>query len=195
MDKLVSSTSKSFIQSMLTDTKIKERITENTKKRDKYRVIDILDDGNIVLGETPVRFWNRLIGCQTVIPFESFALKIWDALVDLSSGINNEAITEGLSREIVMKSMRNKDYNWVIHRLFDCWLHVANKSLGFTESGSPEGEQVLRALDGNQIGVVRDRKIVLSINGEERVLPILDSIGDPLRVGLKYGITGVTVIE
>ena len=195
MDKLVSSTSKSFIQSMLTDTKIKERITENTKKRDKYRVIDILDDGNIVLGETPVRFWNRLIGCQTVIPFESFALKIWDALVDLSSGINNEAITEGLSREIVMKSMRNKDYNWVIHRLFDCWLHVANKSLGFTESGSPEGEQVLRALDGNQIGVVRDRKIVLSINGEERVLPILDSIGDPLRVGLKYGITGVTVIK
>jgi len=195
MDKLVSSTSKSFIQSMLTDTKIKERITENTKKRDKYRVIDILDDGNIVLGETPVRFWNRLIGCQTVIPFESFALKIWDALVDLSSGINNEAITEGLSREIVMKSMRNKDYNWVIHRLFHCWLHVANKSLGFTESGSPEGEQVLRALDGNQIGVVRDRKIVLSINGEERVLPILDSIGDPLRVGLKYGITGVTVIE
>lgn len=180
---------------MLTDTKIKERITENTKKRDKYRVIDILDDGNIVLGETPIRFWNRLIGCQTVIPFESFALKIWDALVDLSSGINNEAITEGLSREIVMKSMRNKDYNWVIHRLFDCWLHVANKSLGFTESGSPEGEQVLRALDGNQIGVVRDRKIVLSINGEERVLPILDSIGDPLRVGLKYGITGVTVIK
>lgn len=195
MDKLVSSTSKSFIQSMLTDTKIKERITENTKKRDKYRVIDILDDGNIVLGETPIRFWNRLIGCQTVIPFESFALKIWDALVDLSSGINNEAITEGLSREIVMKSMRNKDYNWVIHRLFDCWLHVANKSLGFTESGSPEGEQVLRALDGNQIGVVRDRKIILSINGEDRVLPILDSIGDPLRVGLKYGITGVTVIE
>lgn len=195
MDKLVSSTSKSFIQSMLTDTKIKERITENTKKRDKYRAIDILDDGNIVLGETPVRFWNRLIGCQTVIPFESFALKIWDALVDLSSGINNEAIMEGLSREIVMRSMRNKDYNWVIHRLFDCWLHVANKSLGFTESGSPEGEQVLRALDGNQIGVVRDRKIILYINGEDRVLPILDSIGDPLRVGLKYGITGVTVIK
>lgn len=195
MKELVSETSKLLIQIMLTDAKVKERVFENIKDHDKYKICTIYNDGTVVMGKTSFTWWNKLLNCQTVIPFESFALKIWDALVDLSSGINNEAIMEGLSREVVMNSVRKTNYNWVVERLFDCWKHVAQKSDGYKTSVSPEGEQVLANRDGSPIVNLDKRKIVISINGEEKVLPIIDSIGDPLHLGLKFGITGVTRID
>lgn len=194
MKELVSDKSKLLIQIMLTDAKIKERVFENIKDHEKYKICTIHDSGTVVLGKTSFEWWNKLLNCQTVIPFESFALKIWDALVDLSSGLNNKAIMEGLSREVVMNSVRKTNYDWVVDRLFDCWKHVAQKSEGFKTSVSPEGEEVLGNQDGTPIINMGERKIVICINGEEKVLPIIDSIGDPLRLGLKFGITGVTRI-
>lgn len=195
MKELVSEKSKLLIQIMLTDAKVRERVFENIKDREKYKCCTIYDDGTVVLGKTSFEWWNKLLNCQTVIPFESFALKIWDALVDLSSGLNNKAITEGLSREVVMNSVRKTNYDWVTDRLFDCWKHVAQKSEGYKTSVSPEGEQVLENHDGSPIINMGERKIIININGEERVLPIVDSIGDPLHLGLKFGITGVTRIN
>lgn len=197
MKELVSDKSKLLIQIMLTDTKVRERVFENIKDREKFKTCTIHDDGTTVLGKTSFEWWNKLLNCQIVIPFESFALKIWDALVDLSSGLNNKAIMEGLSREVVMNSVRKTNYDWVVERLFDCWKHVAQKSEGYKTSASPEGEEVIENRDGTPILNLneRERKIVICINGEERVIPIIDSIGDPLRLGLKYGITGVTVVK
>ena len=197
MKELVSDKSKLLIQIMLTDTKVRERVFENIKDREKFKTCTIHDDGTTVLGKTSFEWWNKLLNCQIVIPFESFALKIWDALVDLSSGLNNKAIMEGLSREVVMNSVRKTNYDWVVDRLFDCWKHVAQKSEGYKTSASPEGEEVIENRDGTPILNLneRERKIVICINGEERVIPIIDSIGDPLRLGLKYGITGVTVVK
>ena len=197
MKELVSDKSKLLIQIMLTDTKVRERVFENIKDREKFKTCTIHDDGTTVLGKTSFEWWNKLLNCQIVIPFESFALKIWDALVDLSSGLNNKAIMEGLSREVVMNSVRKTNYDWVVDRLFDCWKHVAQKSEGYKTSASPEGEEVIENRDGTPILNLneRERKIVICINGEERVIPIIDSIGDPLRLGLKYGLTGVTVVK
>jgi len=194
MKELVSEQSKLLIQVMLTDTKVAERVFENIEDRDKYKTCVIHDNGNVVLGKTSVAWWNKLLNCQTVIPFESFALKIWDALVNLSSGVNNKAIMEGLSREVVMNSVRSTNYNWVVSRLFDCWKHVAQNSCGFKTSLSPEGVEVLENHDGSPIINRSERKIIINVNGEERVLPIIDSIGDPLHLGLKYGITEVTTL-
>lgn len=195
MKELVSDKSKLLIQIMLTDTKVKERVFDNIKDREKYKICTIHDDGTVIMGKTSFEWWNKLLNCQTVIPFESFALKIWDALVDLSTGINNKAITEGLSREVVMNSVRRTNYDWVVDRLFDCWKHVAQKSEGYKTSTSPAGEKILENQDGSPIINLGQRKIVISINGEEKVLPIVDSIGDPLHLGLKFGITGVTRIN
>ena len=194
MVELVSDKSKLLIQIMLTDAKVRERVFESIKDHDKYKICTIHDDGTVVMGKTSIEWWNKLLNCQTTIPFESFALKIWDALVDLSSGLNNKAIMEGLSREVVMNSVRKTNYDWVVDRLFDCWKHVAQKSEGYKTSFSPEGEQVIENRDGSPIINLGDRKIIISINGEEKVLPIIDSIGDPLHLGLKFGITGVTRI-
>lgn len=194
MKELVSEKSKLLVQIILTDTKVKEKVFENVKDHDKYKICTIQDDGTVTLGKTSFDWWNRLLNCQTIIPFESFALKIWDSLVDLSSGINNKAIMEGLSREVVMNSVRKTNYDWVIDRLFDCWKHVAQKSEGFSTSTSPEGEEILGNQDGSPIIQMGERKIIIQINGEERILPIVDSIGDPLHLGLKYGIVGVKKI-
>lgn len=144
------------------------------------------------MGKTRFAWWNQLLNCQDVIPFESFALKIWDALVDLSSGINNTAILNGLSHEIVMKSVRDNKYDWVIERLYDCWSHVAQQSEGYHK---PEVfEDTRRNGQGREKVVIRNEEpmqIVLNIDGHRRVIPIVDSRGESMRLGVEVGITGI----
>jgi len=91
-----------------------------------YARFDILNNGIVVLGETKFRFWNQLIGCQRKLSFESWALAVWDALIDLSKGGNATAIEEGLSTEIAKKAQREEEYEWVVDRLMDCYKHVCN---------------------------------------------------------------------
>lgn len=196
MKELVSERSKLLIQIILTDIKVKERLFENRQDKDKYKICTIHDNGTIVLGKTSFEWWNKLLNCQTEIPFESFALKIWDALVDLSSGINNTAIIEGLSREIVMNSVRNSNYDWVVNRLFDCWKHVAQNSAGYKEGVTPEGVRVIKNQDDSPVLSFdpNKRTIVININGQTKTIPFIDSIGDPLNLGLEFGIVGVKKI-
>lgn len=189
MNTLVSNRSKLLIQVLLTDSKIAETVYEDSKNKEKYKICTIRDDGSIVMGKTKYRFWNQLLNCQDVLPFESFALKVWNALVDLSSGINNTAIMKGLSQEIIMNSVRDKKYDWVIDRLYDCWKHVAQNSEGY--SAVPAGTQVSDQGHTN-VDVVRDvpSQIVIKINDQKKVIPIVDSVGDTWNVGLEMGIVG-----
>ena len=72
---------------------------EKLDHADKYKMYTIQENGDIVLGETKCNFWNRLIGCQRTIPFESFALKVWEALMNLSTGLNQKAIARLFAKE------------------------------------------------------------------------------------------------
>lgn len=89
-----------------------------------YRIDDV--EGTVILGETTHWFWNQLIGCKRELTFESWALAVWDALVDLSSGLNAKALEEGLSVEIAKEAQRAEKYNDVVNRLMDCYRHVCN---------------------------------------------------------------------
>jgi hypothetical protein len=181
-----------LIKILLTDGKISAKVLENATQKDKYKLCTIEKNGNVTLGKTFWRTWNRLINCQDVIPFESFALKVWDALVDMSRSYNKEAVLKGLSQEIVMKSVRDREYDWTVNRLFDCWRHVAQDS---------EGYQKLEALEGattNNRGehMVRIAKneptqITINVNGTEQVIPIVDSAGDTFSFAIDYGIRGL----
>ena len=111
---VLSERSRNLIKVLLSDEKIRQKVYEDTKEFEKYKICTICNDGTIVLGKTRWRFWNRLLNCQDELPFESFALRVWDALVDLSSGFNNTAILEGLSREIVLSSVREREYDYVL---------------------------------------------------------------------------------
>lgn len=195
MNKLISDRSKLLIRVLLTDAKISETIFENAKDRSKYKICTICGNGSIIMGKTRFAWWNQLLNCQDTIPFESFALKIWDALVDLSSGINNTAILKGLSQEIVMKSVRDNQYDWVIERLYDCWSHVAQNSDGYRTPEVPEGTR--RNGQGRSVVIEEHdvpRQIVLNIDGHHKIIPIVDSRGDSMRLGVEVGITGIRPI-
>lgn len=191
MSKSISDRSKLVIQLLLTDSKIAEKVFENVDDKEKYKICTIKNSGAVILGKTSCRFWNQLLNCQDKIPFESFALKVWDSLVDASSGINNTAIMKGLSQEIIMKSVREHEYDWVVGRLYDCWRHVAQKSEGYQQNVAPAGAPVnYQGVEKVTITDNGPRKIVLNINGVEKTIPILDSIGDTFNIGLDFGITG-----
>lgn len=190
---LISPACRKLLEILIADPKISVKLLENTKDKEKYKVCTIEDSGAVIFGKTSVRWWNRLLNCQDEFPFESVALNIWDSLVDCSSGLNNRAILKGLSQEIVMNSVRDKNYDWVINRLFDCWRHVAQLSGGYQQPVAPEGA-LANGQDGKQVLIERSgpSQIVIQLeDGTTKVIPILDSIGDSLHVGLTYGITGV----
>ena len=190
MNTLVSERSKLLIRVLLTDRKIAEVVYEDSKNKEKYKICTIRNDGSVVMGKTRYQFWNQLLNCQDVLPFESFALKVWNGLVDMSSGINNTAIMKGLSQEIIMNSVRDKQYDWVVDRLYDCWKHVAQGSDGYSKLEEPAGS---RASGQGQVRTIVKHdydKIVINLNGETREIPIVDSVGDRWPVDVEIGFLG-----
>ena len=157
-----------------------------------YSKYDIEENGTVILGETRFRFWNQLLGCQRKLSFESWALAVWDALVDLSVGGNATALEEGLSSEIAKKAQRAEDYEWVVKRLYDCYEHFCNnKGDGVPSAG---GRDVQGSDASLRRVVVNGEPITININAHdfERKIRIPDATG---RAFLRFnlGITDVDV--
>lgn len=189
MEAILSEKSKKLIGMLLLEPQIKATVFEKLHHVDKYKMYTINDDGSVTLGETKTQWWNKLIGCQLTIPFDSFALKVWEALVNLSTGVNQTAIIEGLSREIVMKAVKEKDFDWVVKRLYDVATKVAQKSKITDGVGAvPEGTRV----SGPRLNTVGNcpENLVININGsKKKVLSFKDCVGDPL-IEIEYGVIG-----
>ena len=194
MEALLTPKSKGIIGVLLLEPTIKATVFEKLDHIDKYKMYTIKDNGDIVLGETKFTFWNNLIGCQRTIPFESFALKVWEALVNLSVGLNQKAIMEGLSREIVIKAVKEKDFNWVVERLDNINRMVAQKStLADGVGADPEGSRV----SGPRLNTINQipENLVSNINGwKKKVVSFKDCIGDPL-IEIEYGIVGANRVR
>lgn len=157
-----------------------------------YSRYDILDNGTVILGETKTRWWNQLIGCQFKLSFESWALAVWDALVDLSVGGNAKAIEEGLSTEIAKKAQRSEDYEWVIKRLYDCYEHVCNNKGDGVSSAEGRND---KGSDANLRNVyVNGEPITININAHDfkRKFRIPDATGRAF-LNFDLGIVGVHV--
>lgn len=175
---------------LLSDTRISDKVFNNQKDKSKYKSVSIREDGSILLGKTSYPFWNQLLSCQIEIPFNDFALKVWDALVNLSVGDNSVALEEGLSTEIAKLSQRNGDYDLVVKRLFDCYEHVCNNKDGASSAGdSVKSELESRFVNGTNV----PKNIVINVNGmERRVIPFRDSAGDKF-IDIEYGVSDVTI--
>lgn len=175
---------------LLSDTRISDKVFNNQKDKSKYKSMSIREDGSILLGKTSYPFWNQLLSCQIEIPFNDFALKVWDALVNLSVGDNSIALEEGLSTEIAKLSQRNGDYDLVVKRLFDCYEHVCNNK----DEASSAGDSVKSELESRFVnGTNVPKNIVINVNGmERRVIPFRDSAGDKF-IDIEYGVSDVTV--
>ena len=69
-------------------------------------------------------FFNNLIKCCDHISLDDFYIKTWDALVEMTAGTeSNEAVVEGLSREVLLQGIHNKDQN-ILQRFFDVCRHA-----------------------------------------------------------------------
>ena len=71
-------------------------------------------------------FWQNLIKCFDHISYDDFYIKVWDALLEMSTNpIVNEAIREGLSREVLLKGIHDKDQT-ILQRFFDVCRHLTD---------------------------------------------------------------------
>ena len=175
---------------LLSDTRISDKVFNNQKDKSKYKSVSIREDGSILLGKTSYPFWNQLLSCQIEIPFNDFALKVWDALVNLSTGGNSEALERGLSTEIANLSQREGDYDNLVHRLVDCYEHVCNNKGKLPLAGGSEKSDLEGTLT-KHINVPND--IIINIDGvKKKTLSFNDSFGDKW-IDVNVGVTGVTV--
>ena len=193
MKKLLSEISIAYMNVLMKDKEIAQKIQAKGKEGKSYAICTIRDDGTVVLGETNCKFWNQLVGCQVKLPFESWALAVWDALVNLSKGLNKEALERGLSVEIATKAQREEEYNWVVRRLHECFLHTCNnKSGGAPSEGGRDDEG--SSMTGQRIVNVGGEPVTININanGLSRTFRFPDATGKAF-LNFKLGVVDVDV--
>jgi len=177
-----------LIRALFNEDKIWKKITENVNGNGSYKNVEINPKNGVInFGKYSWsgfgNFWNRLIKCCDKISFSDFAIKTWDALTDMTVGTPaHEAVLEGLSREVLMTAIRNKDYDWIVDRFFDIDRHLTNESYWKTQGKA--GEQVANR-SGNRgahpqtgddlIVTVADRRPAIG-------LKVVDAVGDVFEV-------------
>lgn len=189
MKMLVSDPKAHLMHILMTDKTIGSKVFLAGEKGKSYVIYTIRPDGVVILGETKCRFWNQLIGCQFKLTFESWALAVWDALVDLSKGLNKKALEEGLSREIAKQAQRDGNYEWVVDRLYECYTHVCNN---IKDGVSSAGDQDEKGSDATERIVLREGEpttININVNGK-RTFRIPDATGRDF-LNFDFGIVGV----
>ena len=134
--KLLTADSKLNIERLMLNETIRNKVMSAGEEGRPYVTYKVRDSGIVVLGETHCWWWNRLLKCQFPLTFHAFVSAVWDALVDLSAGGNKEALQKGLGRELMEKSQREKEYDYVIKRLQECYDHVCNNKGGADLEGS-----------------------------------------------------------
>lgn len=188
----LSDDSKLKIQRLLLDETIRNKVMSAGEEGETYVAIRVSDSGIITLGKTKTWWWNRLVKCQFPLTFHAFASAVWDALVDLSAGGNKEALQKGLGREVMERSQREKDYNWVIDRLMECYDHVCNNKGGAgveapLEKSGPSVAHVIHEANDSTVN------INVNIDGKtHRKVRIPDATGRAF-LACELGITGVHV--
>lgn len=178
-----------MISLLMENETVAEKVKAAGDEGKSYAIYKVCEkSGNIILGETRYEFWNRLIGCQKILPFESWALAVWDALVSLSTGDNAVAIEEGLSVEIA-KATREGRYNWVVERLVDVYDHFANNKDG----GAPLAGGREKSGPSVVVGKVSDPVVVnVNVSDKRRVFRFPDATGRAF-LNLETGIVGLSV--
>ena len=188
-ENLLSKDSIALIDYMLSNETIHNKVLSAGEEGRTFSHIRVSSSGVVTLGETSVWWWNRLAKCQFPLTFLQFASAVWSGLKDLSAGGNKEAITEGLSKEI-MKHVDDKDYNWVVKRLQEVYDHFCNNKGGAGVEAPREksGPSVARIVDTNS-----DVNINVNIDGKtHRHIRVPDATGRAF-LACELGITGVHV--
>jgi hypothetical protein len=191
---LLTADSKLNIERLMLNETIRNKVMSAGEEGRTYIVYQVRDSGIVVLGETKTWWWNRLVKCQFPLTFHAFVSAVWDALVDLSAGGNKEALEKGLGRELMEKSQREKEYNWVVKRLQECYDHVCNNKGG----ADLEGSQRKSGSSVAHVAVPVNNPVNVNVNIDGKVhkkMRFPDATGKAF-LECELGVVGVhTVIE
>ena len=174
-----------LIQALLKEPKIYDRVTAPIKGRERYKKVQIIrESGLIQFGKYSWSsaigsFWNNLIKCKKDISFEEFALRVWDALVDMTAGTAAaEPVLEGLGRETLMEGIRSKRWDWLVDRFFDICRHLSSDSYWKTQ-GTPQ-PQISGSRNRHK---ANDDTVVITVEERQpRVFKVVDAIGDVFEI-------------
>jgi len=71
-------------------------------------------------------FWNRLIKCCDHISYDEFYIRVWDALLEMTTNpVAHKAIMEGLSKEVLLQGIHAGDEK-ILQRFFDVCRHITD---------------------------------------------------------------------
>lgn len=179
-----------LVKALLKENKILEKVTSDFKHRDYYNIEIITENGRMRFGKYSWGgfggFWNNLIKCYEQISFADFVLKTWDALVEMTVGTNaNEAVIEGLSREILLTGIHRKEYNQIIDRLFDVCRHLTTEGYWKTEGSKPNLNSEPKVTTTQRMGCPYSNGVEIEIERPKQPAVqfyVVDSIGEPFEV-------------
>lgn len=182
----LSSKSCKLILALLEEPKIYDRVTAPIKDRERYKKVQIVpESGLIQLGKyswtsSIGSFWNNLIKCKKDISFEEFALRVWDALVDMTAGTDaGKPVLEGLGRETLMMGIRDKRWDWLIDRFIDICHHLTDGGYWRTcATSKPDiGSQSAQHQRSSDNGVV------ITVAEHPRTsFKVVDAVGDVFEI-------------
>lgn len=172
MEKNLSDKSLKLIEMLLMEPKIAEAVFMDVEHREAYKILDINQDGTLTLGKRSVRWWNRLFNLEKTISFKDFAFNAFKALVGMAENLNKNKILQGLSRELIAKAVLDKNFDFVVDRLFD----VARFA---TESGVIN--TVATPANGKAMPEPEHPQAVIGVALQNKgYVPVRDSLGNVL---------------
>lgn len=115
MDRHLTHADALLIQYFFTDKTIRNTLIDESNK-EVYNRIDIQEDGNIILGKTSCRWWNHFIGCEKVVSFNDFAIRVANVISGQKNNKNNKTFM-GLVEVIAKEGIKNENYSTVIDQL------------------------------------------------------------------------------
>lgn len=176
-----------LINALLEETPVREKVTSDFKHRDYNNVEIFSQTGRMKFGKYSWGgfggFWNNLIKCYEQVSFSDFVLRTWDALVSMTAGTeSNEAVINGLSREILLEGIHNKKYDWIIDRLFDVCRHLTKDGYWKTQglSGNNSANR-----DHHYNGCPYSGQVEIQVERPKSppmTLRVVDSIGDTFEI-------------
>lgn len=171
---------------LLKEPKILQKVLSSLKPQARtYSKIQIVkDEERIYFGKYSwggfSGFWNNLIKCYDHISYDDFYIKVWDALLEMTSNpLAHTAILEGLSKEMLIQGIHAKDQA-ILHRFFDVCRHVTDDGY-WRDKGLKSNSAVHH--HSNSCPYAGGVEVEVEPREKQHCnITVVDSVGDPFEV-------------
>lgn len=190
-----------FMHIMFSEPFIKASLIDDSEKN-LYKRVDIIPETcEIVLGKTSCRWWNRILGAEKVIGFETFVFRVVGAYSGKDGAIG-DIVAKGLAEDAVRSIIIQGRSNDMIDRLFIVGYLAVPTAFSCSELNSGISAPIQGSKTDPGGGAVReiryepvDREINLNVNcGGKTHTFVLPGTNDPI-LRIQTGLTGVEVLQ